>query len=105
MAECRTIFAIFSDIIAFFMARLPKIQNDENKKTKIGIQRYKGLGEMLADQLWETTMDPDARILRKVTVQQGEEASELFSVLMGDIVAPRREFIQEHAMDVVNLDA
>ena len=71
----------------------------------ITIQRYKGLGEMMANQLWETTLDPDARILRKVTVRQAEEASDLFGILMGDIVAPRKEFIQEHAMDVVNLDA
>ena len=76
-----------------------------NGQKGVTIQRYKGLGEMLANQLWETTLDPDARTLRKVTIRQAEEASELFTVLMGDIVAPRKEFIQDHAMDVLNLDA
>jgi DNA gyrase subunit B len=71
----------------------------------ISIQRYKGLGEMQADELWETTLDPNARTLLQVTIQHAEEASALFGILMGDLVAPRREFIQEHAMSVVNLDA
>ena len=68
------------------------------------IQRYKGLGEMQADELWETTLDPEARTLRQVTIRQAEEASELFCILMGDIVAPRKAFIQDNAMGVVNLD-
>jgi len=70
----------------------------------LSIQRYKGLGEMQANELWETTLDPEARTLRQVTIRQAEEASELFCILMGDVVAPRKAFIQENAMGVVNLD-
>ena len=70
----------------------------------ITIQRYKGLGEMNPDQLWATTMDPEKRILLKVRLENVMEASHIFSVLMGDDVEPRREFIQQHAVDVLNLD-
>lgn len=85
----------FSDLVDTIM--------DHGRK-KIGIQRYKGLGEMNADQLWETTMNPEKRKILQVTIEDAVRATEIFSILMGDQVEPRREFIERNALNVVNLD-
>ncbi len=76
----------------------------ENGRKGIEIKRFKGLGEMNADQLWETTMAPDRRTLLRVRADEAEEAERIFSLLMGDDVALRRDFIERHALDVKNLD-
>ncbi len=85
-----------------------KIKNEDSKQeqkiSKINIQRYKGLGEMNPEQLWETTMNPENRLLGKVTVEDAAEADRVFDVLMGSDVPSRKKFIQSHAKDVKNLD-
>ncbi len=83
------------ELLAFFL---------EYAKKGLAIQRYKGLGEMNPEQLWETTMNPDNRILLQVKIEDIVEADEIFTVLMGDQVEPRREFIEQNALNVVNLD-
>lgn len=96
MKDRRYIVRTPTDLFNYFM---------EDARTGITISRYKGLGEMTASQLWETTMDPDARVLLQVKFEHFEEMDDIFSTLMGEVVEPRREFIQANALNVVNLDA
>jgi DNA gyrase subunit B len=81
-----------------------KVLSREGKTKNITVQRFKGLGEMNAEQLWETTMNPDTRTLLRVSVREAADADEIFSTLMGERVEPRRDFIRAEARKVRNLD-
>jgi len=89
--------------LIFSVSELSEFIKARGKKG-LAMQRYKGLGEMNPEQLWETTMDPEKRTLLQVTIDDAIKADEIFTVLMGDEVAPRREFIETHALEVKNLD-
>ncbi len=83
---------------------LADMKKDKKEKGEIVIQRYKGLGEMTPQQLWDTTMNPENRVLKKITIEDAKEADRIFDTLMGSEVAPRKKFIQIHAKKVKNLD-
>ncbi|MBF0494732.1 MAG: hypothetical protein HQL28_06345, partial [Candidatus Omnitrophica bacterium] len=99
----KPLFMIGEDEEIFSLKSLMKAVLKEGEKG-IAIQRYKGLGEMNPEQLWETTMDPEKRTLQKVTVEDAVAADEMFTVLMGDNVEARKNFIIAHAQEVKNLD-
>ena len=80
------------------------VEGGADSEAGISLQRYKGLGEMNAEQLWETTMDPESRVMKQIEMKDAEEADEMFSILMGSDVAPRKRFIHTHAKTVKNLD-
>jgi len=95
---------VYSDEKKDLVINKMRAGDTDTKITAINIQRYKGLGEMNPEQLWETTMNPENRIMRQITIEDAEKANAVFDVLMGSDVVPRKKFIQTHAKKVKNLD-
>jgi DNA gyrase subunit B len=101
-----TKYALANDNATYDVAGIAQLMPTIHRigKTGIEVKRFKGLGEMNAEQLWETTLDPNVRTLLRVTLLEAAEAERMFSVLMGEDVERRRQFIEEHALEVKNLD-